>query len=60
MVKSIENNSYNTSKYIILSLRVPSYNQENIKPTKIILRYKFYIIDKFPANILIGINIIIP
>jgi hypothetical protein len=59
-VKSIESNSYNTSKYIILSLRVPSYNQESIKPTKVILRYEFYIVDKLLTNILISINIIVP
>jgi hypothetical protein len=59
MVKSIKSNSYNTNKYIILNLRISSYNQENIKPTKIILRYEFYIINKFPTNILISINVII-
>jgi hypothetical protein len=58
-IKSIKNNSYNTSEYIILSLRIPSYNQESIEPTKIILCYEFYIVDKFPINILISINIII-
>jgi hypothetical protein len=59
IIKSIESNSYDTSEYIILNLRIPSYNQESIKSTKIILRYEFYIINKFPTNILIGINIII-
>jgi hypothetical protein len=58
-VKSIENNSYDTSEYIILSLRIPGYNRESIEPIKIILRYKFHIIDKLPANILIGIDIIV-
>jgi predicted transcriptional regulator len=60
IIKSIKNNSYNTSEYIILNLRVPSYNQENIKPIKIILRYEFYIINKFPTNILISMDIIVP
>jgi hypothetical protein len=59
MVKNIKNNFYNTSEYIIFSLRIPSYNQENIEPIEIILRHEFYIINKFLANILIGINIII-
>jgi hypothetical protein len=59
MVKNIKSNSYDISKYIILSLRIPSYNRESLKPTEIILRYKFYIINKFPANILININIIV-
>jgi hypothetical protein len=58
-IKNIKNNSYDTSEYIILNLRVPSYNQESTKPTKIILRYKFYIINKLPTNILISINIIV-
>jgi hypothetical protein len=60
MIKSIKSNSYDISKYIILNLKVPGYNQESIKPIKIILRHEFYIIDKFPVNILIGIDIIIP
>jgi hypothetical protein len=60
MVKNIKSNSYDTSKYIILNLGVLSYNQENIKPTKIILRYKFYIIDKLPINILISTDVIVP
>jgi hypothetical protein len=60
IIKNIKSNSYNTSEYIILNLRVPSYNQESIELTKIILYYKFYIINKFLANILISINIIIP
>jgi hypothetical protein len=58
-VKNIESNSYNTSEYVILSLRVLGYNRESIKPTKIILRYDFYIINKFPANILISIDIMV-
>jgi hypothetical protein len=60
MIKNIESNSYDTSKYIILNLRIPSYNQENIKPIEIILCHKFYIIDKLPINILISIDIIVP
>jgi hypothetical protein len=60
IIKSIESNSHNTSKYIILNLRVPSYNQENIEPIEIILYHEFYIIDKFPANILIGIDVMVP
>jgi hypothetical protein len=60
MVKSIESNSYNTSEYIILNLRIPSYNRESIESIEVILRHKFYIINKFLANILISINIIIP
>jgi hypothetical protein len=59
IIKGIENNSYDTSEYIILNLRVPGYNQESIKPTKVILRYEFYIINKLLANILISINIIV-
>jgi hypothetical protein len=60
IIKSIKNNSHDTSEYIILNLRVPGYNQESTEPTKIILRYEFYVIDKFPANILISIDIIVP
>jgi predicted transcriptional regulator len=60
IIKGIKSNSYDTSKYIILNLRVPSYNQESTEFTKVILRYKFYVIDKFPANILISIDVIIP
>jgi hypothetical protein len=60
IIKNIENNSYNISKYIILNLRVPSYNQESTEPTEIILRHEFYIINKFPANILISMDIIVP
>jgi hypothetical protein len=60
IIKSIKSNSYDISEYIILNLRVPGYNQESIEPTKIILRYEFYVIDKFPINILISIDIIIP
>jgi hypothetical protein len=60
IIKSIESNFYNTSEYIILNLKIPGYNQESTKPTKVILCYKFYIINKFPTNILISINIIIP
>jgi hypothetical protein len=60
IVKGIKSNSYDTNEYIILNLRVPSYNRKSTKPTKIILRYEFYIIDKFLANILIGINVIVP
>jgi hypothetical protein len=60
IIKSIESNSYNTNKYIILNLRVPSYNRESIKPIEIILCYEFYIIDKLLTNILISINIIVP
>jgi hypothetical protein len=59
IVKNIKSNSYDTSKYVILSLRVPGYNRESIELTEVILYYKFYIIDKFPTNILISINIII-
>jgi hypothetical protein len=59
-VKSIKSNSYDTSEYIILNLRVPSYNQESIEPIKVILRYEFYIIDKLLANILIGMDIMVP
>jgi hypothetical protein len=60
IIKNIESNSYDTSEYIILNLRVPSYNRESIELTEIILRHEFYIINKLPANILIGINIIVP
>jgi hypothetical protein len=59
IIKSIESNSYDISKYIILNLRVPSYNRKNIKPTKIILYHEFYIINKLPINILISINVIV-
>jgi hypothetical protein len=59
MVKNIKSNSYDTSEYIILSLRIPSYNRESIEPIKVILRHEFYIIDKFLINILIRINIIV-
>jgi predicted transcriptional regulator len=59
IIKNIKSNSYNISKYIILNLRVPGYNQESIEPIKIILRHEFYIINKFPANILISIDIIV-
>jgi hypothetical protein len=60
MIKGIKSNSYDTSEYVILSLRIPGYNQESTKLTKVILRHEFYIIDKFPANILISMNIIVP
>jgi hypothetical protein len=60
IIKSIESNSYNISEYIILNLRIPSYNRENIESTKIILYHEFYVIDKLPTNILISINIIVP
>jgi hypothetical protein len=60
IIKNIKSNSYDTSEYIILNLRVPGYNQENTEPTEIILRHEFYIINKFPANILISINVIVP
>jgi hypothetical protein len=60
IIKGIESNSYDISEYVILNLRVLGYNRESIKPTKIILCYEFYIIDKFPANILISIDIIVP
>jgi hypothetical protein len=60
IIKSIESNSYNTNEYVILNLRVPGYNQENIEPIKIILYHEFYVINKFLINILIGINVIVP
>jgi hypothetical protein len=60
IIKSIESNSYNINKYIILNLRVLSYNQESTKPIKVILYHEFYIINKFLTNILISINIIVP
>jgi hypothetical protein len=59
IIKGIKNNSYNTNEYIILNLRIPGYNQENIEPTKVILYHEFYIINKFLANILISIDIMV-
>jgi hypothetical protein len=59
IIKSIKSNSYDISEYIILNLKVPSYNQESIESIKIILYYEFYIIDKLPTNILISMDIIV-
>jgi hypothetical protein len=60
IVKGIESNSHDTSEYVILNLRVPSYNRESTEPTKIILYHEFYVIDKFLANILISMNVMVP
>jgi hypothetical protein len=60
IIKGIKSNSHDTNKYIILNLRVPGYNQESTELTKIILRHKFHVIDKFLTNILISMDIIVP
>jgi hypothetical protein len=60
IVKGIESNSHDTSEYIILNLRVPGYNRESTEPIEVILCHEFYVINKLPANILIGIDIIVP
>jgi hypothetical protein len=59
-VKGIEGNSHDTSEYVILNLRVPGYNRESTEPTEVILRHEFHVVDKLPANMLIGMDVMVP